>query len=89
MQRDCALRIASRGHLTSFSEYKTGNQSFFECTESFTKKELGVDMQLHRFRRRYKQLSQFERGRLIGMMEAGWSDRRVAKCPLFLNHAKA
>ncbi|GFT85146.1 HTH_Tnp_Tc3_2 domain-containing protein [Trichonephila clavipes] len=41
MQRDCALRIASRGPLTSFSvEYKTGNQSLSECAESFTKEEL-------------------------------------------------
>ncbi|GFW80895.1 transposable element Tcb2 transposase [Trichonephila clavipes] len=31
MQRDCALRIAGRGRLMSFSvEYKTGNQSLFE-----------------------------------------------------------
>ncbi|GFU89002.1 HTH_Tnp_Tc3_2 domain-containing protein [Trichonephila clavipes] len=41
MQCDCAFRIAGRGHLTSFSvEYKTGNQSLFECAESFTKEEL-------------------------------------------------
>ncbi|GFV74248.1 uncharacterized protein TNCV_2312461 [Trichonephila clavipes] len=38
MQRDCALRIACRGNLISFSlEYKTSNQSLFECSESFTK----------------------------------------------------
>ncbi|GFS67983.1 transposable element Tcb2 transposase [Trichonephila clavipes] len=35
-------------------------------------------MPLCRFRRQYEQLSQFERGRIIGMMEAGWSARRVA-----------
>ncbi|GFY10506.1 transposable element Tcb2 transposase [Trichonephila clavipes] len=41
MQRDCALRIGGRGRLTSFSvEYKSGNQSLFECAESFTKEEL-------------------------------------------------
>ncbi|PRD26940.1 UNVERIFIED_CONTAM: hypothetical protein NCL1_36714 [Trichonephila clavipes] len=41
MQRDCALRIAGRGRLTSFSvECKTDNQSLFECAESFTKEEL-------------------------------------------------
>ncbi|GFT39024.1 transposable element Tcb2 transposase [Trichonephila clavipes] len=41
MQRDCALRIAVRG--TTFSvEYKTGNQSLFECAESFTKKRAEV-----------------------------------------------
>ncbi|GFV15522.1 uncharacterized protein TNCV_4835481 [Trichonephila clavipes] len=41
MQRDCALRIAGRGRLMSFSvEYKTGNQSLFERAESFTKEEL-------------------------------------------------
>ncbi|GFU67614.1 probable RNA-directed DNA polymerase from transposon X-element [Trichonephila clavipes] len=32
-------------------------------------------MPLCRFRRPYEQLSQFERGRIIGMMEAGWNDR--------------
>ncbi|GFU78911.1 HTH_Tnp_Tc3_2 domain-containing protein [Trichonephila clavipes] len=37
-------------------------------------------MPLHRFRRQNEQLSQFEgRGRIIGMMEAGWSARRVAR----------
>ncbi|GFX56321.1 uncharacterized protein TNCV_2242531 [Trichonephila clavipes] len=35
-------------------------------------------MPLRRFRRQYEQQSQFERGRIIGMMEAGWSARRVA-----------
>ncbi|GFV09795.1 hypothetical protein TNCV_2598501 [Trichonephila clavipes] len=40
MQRDCALRIAGRGRLTSSKEYKTGNQSLFECAELFTKEEL-------------------------------------------------
>ncbi|GFX59140.1 transposable element Tcb2 transposase [Trichonephila clavipes] len=36
-------------------------------------------MPLHRFRRQYEQLSQFERVRIIGMMEAGWTTRRVAR----------
>ncbi|GFY24587.1 transposable element Tcb2 transposase [Trichonephila clavipes] len=36
-------------------------------------------MPLCRFRRQHEQLSQFERGRVIGMMEAGWSARRVAR----------
>ncbi|GFW72233.1 transposable element Tcb2 transposase [Trichonephila clavipes] len=36
-------------------------------------------MPLRHFRRQYEQLSQFERGRTIGMMEAGWSVRRVAR----------
>ncbi|GFW66723.1 transposable element Tcb2 transposase [Trichonephila clavipes] len=35
-------------------------------------------MPLRSFRRQYEQLSQFERGRIIGMMEAGWSARSVA-----------
>ncbi|GFX19479.1 transposable element Tcb2 transposase [Trichonephila clavipes] len=35
-------------------------------------------MPLRRFRRQYEQLSQFERGRIIGMMEDGWSARRVS-----------
>ncbi|GFU84470.1 transposable element Tcb1 transposase [Trichonephila clavipes] len=36
-------------------------------------------MPLRRFRRQYEQLLQFERGRIIGMVEAGWSARRVAR----------
>ncbi|GFX86438.1 transposable element Tcb2 transposase [Trichonephila clavipes] len=36
-------------------------------------------MPFHRFRRQYGQMSQFERGRIIGMMEAGWLARRVAR----------
>ncbi|GFW87362.1 uncharacterized protein TNCV_1267351 [Trichonephila clavipes] len=41
MQRDCALRIAGKGRLMSFSvKYKTGSQSLFECAESFTWEEL-------------------------------------------------
>ncbi|GFX30517.1 transposable element Tcb2 transposase [Trichonephila clavipes] len=36
-------------------------------------------MPICRFRRQYEQLSQFERGRIIGMMETGWSARRVAR----------
>ncbi|GFV70017.1 transposable element Tcb2 transposase [Trichonephila clavipes] len=36
-------------------------------------------MPLRRFRRRYEQLSQFKLWRIIGMMEAGWSARRVVR----------
>ncbi|PRD28299.1 UNVERIFIED_CONTAM: hypothetical protein NCL1_32776 [Trichonephila clavipes] len=43
------------------------------------KERAEVDMQLRHFRSQYEQLSQFERGRIIGMMEAGWSARRVAR----------
>ncbi|GFY10244.1 transposable element Tcb2 transposase [Trichonephila clavipes] len=35
-------------------------------------------MSLRRFRRQHEQLSQFERERIIGMMEVGWSAGRVA-----------
>ncbi|GFW44133.1 HTH_Tnp_Tc3_2 domain-containing protein [Trichonephila clavipes] len=36
-------------------------------------------MPLSRFRRHYEQMLQFERGRIIGMMEAGWTSRQVAR----------
>ncbi|GFX40132.1 transposable element Tcb2 transposase [Trichonephila clavipes] len=36
-------------------------------------------MSLCRFQRQYEQLSQFARVRIIGMMEAGWSARRVTR----------
>ncbi|GFU56091.1 uncharacterized protein TNCV_3405521 [Trichonephila clavipes] len=79
MQRVCVLRIAGRWSLKSFSvEYKAGNQSLFECKNRLQRKS-EVDMPLHHFRRKYEPLSQFERGRIIGMMEAGWSVRRVAR----------
>ncbi|GFT85077.1 uncharacterized protein TNCV_791131 [Trichonephila clavipes] len=38
-----------------------------------------VDISLRHFRKQYEQLSQFERGRIIGMMETWWSARRVAR----------
>ncbi|GFX37655.1 transposable element Tcb2 transposase [Trichonephila clavipes] len=36
-------------------------------------------MPLRCFRRQYEQLSQFDTGRIIGMMEVGWSARQVAR----------
>ncbi|GFY30422.1 hypothetical protein TNCV_4066721 [Trichonephila clavipes] len=36
-------------------------------------------MSLNRFLGQYEQLSQLERGRIIGMMAAGWLKRRVAR----------
>ncbi|GFU14712.1 transposable element Tcb2 transposase [Trichonephila clavipes] len=36
-------------------------------------------MSLRCLRREYKQLSQFKMGKIIVMMEAGWSVRRVAR----------
>ncbi|GFU16085.1 transposable element Tcb2 transposase [Trichonephila clavipes] len=44
-----------------------------------TRRRAEVDIPLRRFRRQYEQLSQFETGRIIGMMEAGSSARRVAR----------
>ncbi|GFX43400.1 transposable element Tcb2 transposase [Trichonephila clavipes] len=77
MQRDCTLRIASRGRLTSFSvAYKKGNHSLFECAESFTKQELRKTYHYAVFE---DNMSQFERGRIISMIEAGWSARLVAR----------
>ncbi|KFM63304.1 Transposable element Tcb1 transposase, partial [Stegodyphus mimosarum] len=38
-----------------------------------------VDMPLRRVRRQYEQLSQFERGGIVGMIEAGWLARLVAR----------
>ncbi|GFU99164.1 transposable element Tcb2 transposase [Trichonephila clavipes] len=36
-------------------------------------------MSLRHFRRLYEQLSQFEKGRIIGMIKAGWSARQVPR----------
>ncbi|GFY29220.1 transposable element Tcb2 transposase [Trichonephila clavipes] len=36
-------------------------------------------MPLRRFRRQYEKLSEFERERIFGMMEAEWSARRIAR----------
>ncbi|GFV29058.1 uncharacterized protein TNCV_4904311 [Trichonephila clavipes] len=35
------------------------------------------DVQFRRFRRQYEQLSQFKRERTTGMVEAGWSAKRI------------
>ncbi|GFW04861.1 transposable element Tcb2 transposase [Trichonephila clavipes] len=43
-------------------------------------------MPLHRFRRQYEQLSQFERGRIICMIEAGWSARPGSGRPRQTSH---
>ncbi|GFT21135.1 HTH_Tnp_Tc3_2 domain-containing protein [Trichonephila clavipes] len=36
-------------------------------------------MPLRRNRRQYEQLTDFDRGRIIGLREAGWSNRRIAR----------
>ncbi|GFU75561.1 uncharacterized protein TNCV_2862761 [Trichonephila clavipes] len=47
-------------------------------------------MPLSRRRRQYEQLSEFERGRVIGMMKAGWSARDASRFNLSIddNHAR-
>ncbi|GFT23105.1 uncharacterized protein TNCV_1858501 [Trichonephila clavipes] len=80
MQRGGALRIAGRGRLTSFSvEYKTGNQSLFECVELFTKEELRYTCPYAVFEDNMNCCRSFRGGRIIAMLEAGWSARRVAR----------
>ena len=32
-----------------------------------------------RIRAHYKQISEFDRGRIIGLKEAGWTNRRIAR----------
>ncbi|GFU73393.1 HTH_38 domain-containing protein [Trichonephila clavipes] len=36
-------------------------------------------MPLRRNRRQYEQLTVFDRGRIIGLREAGWSNRRIGR----------
>ncbi|GFW45116.1 HTH_Tnp_Tc3_2 domain-containing protein [Trichonephila clavipes] len=36
-------------------------------------------MSLRRNRRQYEQLTDFDRGRVIGLREAGWSNRRIGR----------
>ncbi|GFW69901.1 HTH_Tnp_Tc3_2 domain-containing protein [Trichonephila clavipes] len=36
-------------------------------------------MPLRRNRRQYEQLTDFDRGRIIGLREAGWSNRRISR----------
>ncbi|GFU80091.1 HTH_Tnp_Tc3_2 domain-containing protein [Trichonephila clavipes] len=45
-------------------------------------------MPLLRFRTQYEQMSQFERRRIIGMMEAGWSARPGSGCSRQTNRQK-
>ncbi|GFW52255.1 transposable element Tcb2 transposase [Trichonephila clavipes] len=76
MQRDCALSITGRGRLTSFSvDYKTGNQSLLSDLNHLQKKSRSRHA-ITPFLK-YKQLSQFEIRRIIGMREAGWSARQL------------
>ncbi|GFV95976.1 transposable element Tcb2 transposase [Trichonephila clavipes] len=80
MQHYCILRTSGRGHLTLFSvQNKTSKKTLLECAESLTKGRAEVDMPLRRFLRQYELLSKSERGRIIGMIETGWSARRVAR----------
>ncbi|GFT21684.1 transposable element Tcb2 transposase [Trichonephila clavipes] len=51
----------------------------FEYVLQSMSRRAEVDMPLCRFRRQYEQLSLFEKGRIIDMMEAGWSARRVSR----------
>ncbi|GFV21055.1 hypothetical protein TNCV_1534191, partial [Trichonephila clavipes] len=37
------------------------------------------DASLRRNRRQYEQLTDFDRGRIIGLREAGWSNRRIGR----------
>ncbi|GFW32230.1 hypothetical protein TNCV_2143121 [Trichonephila clavipes] len=77
---DCALLIAGRERLTSFSvEYKKGKRNLLDCAEWFSKGTSVVDMPLRRFLRKYEELSQFWRRRIIGMMETLWLGRRVVR----------
>ncbi|GFX07724.1 transposable element Tcb2 transposase [Trichonephila clavipes] len=75
MQRDFVLRITVGGRLLSCSvEY---NQILFECAESFTKGELSETYHYAVFEDIMSSCRSLTEGEIIGMMEAGWSDRRV------------
>ncbi|GFV63898.1 hypothetical protein TNCV_3787711 [Trichonephila clavipes] len=41
--------------------------------------EEGFHQPIKRTKQQYEQLSQFEKGRIIGILEAGWSARRIAR----------
>ncbi|GFT64157.1 uncharacterized protein TNCV_3784481 [Trichonephila clavipes] len=70
---------AGRGRLTSFSvEYKIGNQSLFECAESFSKKELRLTCHYTVFEDNMSSCRTLRGGESFRMMEAEWSARRVA-----------
>ncbi|GFV70336.1 transposable element Tcb2 transposase [Trichonephila clavipes] len=71
-------RCLLHSHWTSSSEVTPPLQAQVSKIMNIRDPDKGraeVDMPLRRFRRQYEQLSQFEGGRIIGMMEA----RRVAR----------
>ncbi|GFV00592.1 transposable element Tcb1 transposase [Trichonephila clavipes] len=85
------IRDQNASHSTLFHQYPAKLQKFLSSDFRFSfifpiytrnallgTKPLRVDIPLRHFRRQHEQLTQFERRRIIGMMEAGWSDRRVA-----------
>ncbi|GFV68345.1 hypothetical protein TNCV_575971 [Trichonephila clavipes] len=49
-----------------FIPFSAGPRNFIGCL-------------LRRNRRQYKQLTNFDRGRIIGLREAGWSNRRIGR----------
>ncbi|KAJ4440838.1 hypothetical protein ANN_10685 [Periplaneta americana] len=68
-------------NLLSFVAYKracTGYSNVVDCCFRLHKSRRSFDMPLRRNRRDFTQLTEFERGRIIGIREAGWSYRRIA-----------
>ncbi|GFU85544.1 hypothetical protein TNCV_2860591 [Trichonephila clavipes] len=77
MLRDSTLDAAGTEHLKLFSvEYETGNQkSLFVCAAQFTREELRYKCHYAIFEDNMGSCHILGGGRIIGMMEAGWSAR--------------
>ncbi|GFW14001.1 hypothetical protein TNCV_4701361 [Trichonephila clavipes] len=52
----------------------------YQCHRSWTRYRSTTEkMPRRRVRTHYEQLSEFERGRIIGLKKAGWENRRIAR----------
>ncbi|GFY34934.1 hypothetical protein TNCV_155071 [Trichonephila clavipes] len=77
MQRDCHYRAFKLCSPWSIKEVSRVCLS----ANLLQRRDAEVGMPLRRHRRQYEQLSEFKKGTIIGMMEVGWSARRVACRP--------
>ncbi|GFU95098.1 transposable element Tcb1 transposase [Trichonephila clavipes] len=75
-QGNCAMRIL----VAQLGEFKNESSAvrLSKRIDDFDRRYF-FRMPLRRNRRQYEQLTDFDRGRIIGLREAGWSNRRIGR----------
>ncbi|GFU35657.1 transposable element Tcb2 transposase [Trichonephila clavipes] len=79
IKQDPPEEVTSIQDLVTKDDNEILEEIFIEAVNFVAPRYAEVDMPLRSFRRQHEQLPQFEKGRIIGMMEAGWSARRIAR----------